>query len=88
MLDGRSAAKTTRTRTKFFARIIGGRYMLEEKDRWYQARGIKELLPIRDSFFEYHGKQATCTCDKCIDSTRCSCAYDAYNNNGDCLLAK
>lgn len=61
--------------------------MIEEKDEWYQGRGIKELLPLRQEFFE-HNETCECTCDTCLDATRCSCAYDSYNTNGDCLLSK
>lgn len=55
---------------------------------WYLKRGIIELLPIRKDFFTFHGELAKCTCDTCIDVTRCSLAYDAYNTEGDCLLSK
>lgn len=61
--------------------------MISEKDDWYMPRGIIELLPLRQDFFE-NNEPCQCTCDTCIDVTRCSLAYDFYNTNGDCLLYK
>jgi hypothetical protein len=56
-------------------------------DPYYHKRGIKDLLPLREAFLKYH-EGATCTCDTCIDVTRCKLAYDLYNSSGDCLLSK
>ena len=53
---------------------------------WYLKRGIRDLLPLREDFIKR--MDTTCTCDTCIDSTRSSLAYDYYNTDGYCLLAK
>lgn len=55
-------------------------------DQFYQKRGVKELLPLRETFFKHN--QGECTCDYCMDVTRCALAYDGYNTDGDCLLSK
>jgi hypothetical protein len=56
-------------------------------DGWYHKRGVKELLPLREDFLK-KTRNAVCTCDTCIDVTRCDLAYDMYNTDGDCLLEK
>jgi len=60
---------------------------IEIPDDWYKEHTIPELITLRDDFIDINGK-LECTCDNCLDVTRCGCAYDAYNTNGDCLLSK
>lgn len=60
---------------------------IEIPDGWYKKQTIPKLLEARELFRKEQGS-AECTCDYCIDVTRCSLAYDGYNTGGDCLLAK
>ena len=56
-------------------------------DGWYKKNTMPELIESRNSFMRENG-DAECTCDFCLDVTRCALAYDGYNTQGDCLLAK
>lgn len=60
--------------------------VIDIPDGYYLKRGIRDLLPLRESFLKE--MQTVCTCDTCIDVTRCKLAYDLYNSSGDCLLSK
>ena len=56
-------------------------------DQCYTALPVPKLIERRNAFLQDHPVEP-CTCDSCLDVTRCALAYDDYNTAGDCLLSK
>jgi len=54
---------------------------------WQKNWTEEEFSRIQERFkSENPGEK--CTCDGCCDKKICSCAYDFYNTQGDCLYGK
>lgn len=69
--------------------------MSEFPKEWILNRTDEELASDRKravkwnkEFYELDDTDLDFTCDKCVDRNICSCAYDLYNLQGDCLMAK
>ena len=63
------------------------REVVDIPDGYYYKRSLVNLLKLREEFMK-ENKNVLCTCDYCIDVTRCGCAFDEYNVEGECLLVK
>jgi hypothetical protein len=47
----------------------------------------KEFNELLTAQFRYP-EDEKCTCTNCSEKYICSCAYDGYNTNNDCLMEK
>jgi hypothetical protein len=63
-----------------------GEYIDAVPTQLYKERTVPEIIKMREDFLKEDIGE--CTCDKCLCVMFCQCAYDFYNSQGDCLLAK